>query len=511
MLIEIRVARANIRRFHQFLAERLRRKFIGSTVWIETVDGEPPWCGAIEALLSLERIVLHRSQEAMSDVLTAANLAPPPSPGRRADVIIDCSGLEPRHPDGQSGVLLRPLYAGLASSHALVANLLAGSLPEVAIEDVAAGRIVAFGRPGGGAAGLGGGIEAVLSRMALLIEAAIRTPLAYEPSTARHRPAPTAQRALAFVLRNLAADCARAVFHLCFHTPHWRVGWRMHDGPGVLERGNLGGPRWHVLPDSGRSFYADPFPVRWQGRTFVFVEELEHRVGKGFIAAIEFGPDGPIGEAIPVLVEPWHLSYPFIMEHAGALYMVPEASLSHVIALYRCTLFPHRWERVATLVDRVEAADCTFFRHDGLFWMMSATRENLGGYSDTLAIHYADDLLGPWTEHALRPALLDVAASRPAGRVVHKDGRLWRPVQDCSSGYGKVLGLAEIDKLDRESFSQVLRTRIAPGPAWPGRRLHTLNREGRLECIDGAIHNPKLSWARDIMAAKISPAEVADA
>jgi hypothetical protein len=27
---------------------------------------------------------------------------------------------------------------------------------------------------------------------------------------------------------------------------------------------------------------------------------------------------------------------------------------------------------------------------------------------------------------------------------------------------------------------------LRPGPLWPGRRLHTLNRAGRLECIDGS-------------------------
>ncbi len=29
-------------------------------------------------------------------------------------------------------------------------------------------------------------------------------------------------------------------------------------------------------------------------------------------------------------------------------------------------------------------------------------------------------------------------------------------------------------------------TVLRPGPLWPGRRLHTLNRAGRLECIDGS-------------------------
>ncbi len=47
---------------------------------------------------------------------------------------------------------------------------------------------------------------------------------------------------------------------------HWRIGWRWNDGPGVGDTLSLAGPRWNVLPDDGDRFYADPFPVEWQGR-----------------------------------------------------------------------------------------------------------------------------------------------------------------------------------------------------------------------------------------------------
>ena len=61
---------------------------------------------------------------------------------------------------------------------------------------------------------------------------------------------------------------------------------------------------WTDLPDDGRRFYADPFPIVWRGRTFLFVEEFEHRRGKGVISAVEFGADGPLGAPEPVLETP---------------------------------------------------------------------------------------------------------------------------------------------------------------------------------------------------------------
>ena len=57
-------------------------------------------------------------------------------------------------------------------------------------------------------------------------------------------------------------------------------------------------------------------------------------------------------------------------------------------------------------------------------------------------------------------------------------------VQDCTDGYGAALGLAEIVELTPTTFRQIIRHTIRPGPLWPGRKLHTLNRCGRLEVID---------------------------
>jgi hypothetical protein len=94
--------------------------------------------------------------------------------------------------------------------------------------------------------------------------------------------------------------------------------------------------------------------------------------------------------------------------------------------------------------------------------------------------------------HASNPVLLDRTSARPAGNLVTINGKLWRPVQDCTHGYGCALGLAEVVELSPTSFKQVVGHVIRPGPLWPGRKLHTLNRCGRLELIDGTSIQPKV-------------------
>jgi hypothetical protein len=221
---------------------------------------------------------------------------------------------------------------------------------------------------------------------------------------------------------------------------------------------------------------------------------LDHRENKGKISVVPFDDRGPCGPAELVLEEPWHLSYPFLIRHAGQIWMMPESLADRSVSLYRADPFPHRWVREATLLSNIGASDATIIRHGGRFWMLASIWDGEGSWSDTLSIFSAADLFGPWEPHAANPVLIDQASARSAGNIVERHGKLWRPVQDLTNGPGTGIGLAEIIRLDQENYEQKVRAVIrAPGD-WPGRRLHTLNRAGRLECIDAAAHSPRSRW-----------------
>lgn len=502
MRILIKIDRAAPRRFHRLLRDRLARRFPDAEIALSAIEGAPPLPGAVATLLGLERMIFRRSRDTLCDRLPANGLGLPSNGA--PDIVLDLSGRET--PTAAAALTLRPLYDGAPSEAAMIGALIDGRAPEIGIENVSAGHAVCKGTPSLEAAdGLTGGMEAVYSRVVILLEQAIRAPQKSLPRSAVEAHAVTSAALARFGLRGQIGQFVRRIYHLCCYAPHWRIGWRRHDGPGVMELGHLGGLKWNVLADPGRRFFADPFPIVRDGRTYLFFEDLDHRVGKGIISAVEFGPAGPTGPVFPVLEEPWHMSYPFLIEAGGELWMVPESSKSGQVTLYRCVEFPGKWERSAALLEGIEAADATIFRHDGLFYMMSAVREDIGGYSDTLAIHCAPDVAGPWKEHALRPALVDAGAARPGGAVVGKDGALWRPVQDCTHGYGHALRLARIDKLDPETFEQTLGPPIGSSALWPGGRLHTLNRAGSLEVIDGVAVTPKLGLARGLVARRLEP------
>ncbi len=101
--------------------------------------------------------------------------------------------------------------------------------------------------------------------------------------------------------------------------------------------------------------------------------------------------------------------------------------------------------------------------------------------------------------------LIDRASARPAGHVVTVGGRLLRSVQDCSHGYGMALSIAEIVRLDEEAFEQRIVAHVAPGGRWPGRKLHTLNRRGTLEVIDGSVIRPRTALLRGLAERRTRP------
>jgi hypothetical protein len=275
------------------------------------------------------------------------------------------------------------------------------------------------------------------------------------------------------------------------------VGWRqVTEDRDLWETQTLSGTRWNYLTDPKNRFFADPIAIEREGRTVLFVEDFHHERQKGVISAVEFDGSGPAGPLTCVLEEPWHLSYPLVFSHEGEVWMIPESSQNREVALYRADPFPYRWRKEATLLRDIPLTDATFIEHEGTYWLL-ATLEDQGNSSTDLFLFHSPSLLGPWEAHVRNPVLHDPRVARSAGPIVKRQGRLWRPVQDCSARYGAAVGLAEITRLDKAGYEQSLRNTLAPCREWPGRRLHTLSRAGAFEFIDGSANVLRWSGSKE--------------
>jgi hypothetical protein len=488
LLIEVRFDRASARQWQLRLVKTLGDK-LGVEVRVRWSEAANRISVGESLLFALERSVNRIPAGGLASAAVSHFSRYMGDRTKIPDLVLDFCGPLERQPTPTWFVTFDGEFGETGALNALFAD----RPPLVEVVDGSTRAVVASARPGTDS---GGGIlsafEDCLHRTTTLILAALSGSTPRVNQAARppvHRRPGTIRLALKLLVRK-ARRCAYQ--SLCY-APHWRVGWRFVDGLDVIDSVWNSGPAWNVIPDDGFHSYADPFPVVFRKRTFLFVEDFDHRCGRAVISAVEFGDKGPLSTPAPVLSSDVHLSYPFVFEDGGDMWMVPESSRTRTIDLYRATSFPDGWRVERTLVSGVEASDATLFKHASRWWMTATVKDGEGSCSDALHLWSAAALYGPWTPHRRNPVLIDISAARPAGRVVRRNDRLIRPVQDCRRGYGAALALAEITRLDDDGFEQSIIKTLEPGKAaWPGWRLHTLNRAGRLECIDGAAINFKL-------------------
>ena len=266
----------------------------------------------------------------------------------------------------------------------------------------------------------------------------------------------------------------------------WRPAYRIlkDDRNGIAATHAWPADGYQRLPERAGGFYADPFVFEHAGRRHVFLEYLPATTRKGVIARLEIGLDGTASSPRCVLEQPTHLSYPMVISHDGAIYMLPEMSAARRLQLFRADPFPDTWVADRVLLDDTVVADATPIRHGDTWWMFASVNDDAGSSWDQLALYHAADLLGPWTAHAGNPVLVDAGAARPAGAMWHECGQLMRVAQDCREGYGRGLAICRVDRLDRDGFAQTVVARLGVPPGSAASGVHTLNQAGGIEVID---------------------------
>jgi hypothetical protein len=235
-----------------------------------------------------------------------------------------------------------------------------------------------------------------------------------------------------------------------------------------------------LVPPKDR-FWADPFPFVRDGRTYLFLEELPYRRGKGHISVLEIDPEKGATQPVEVLRRDYHLSYPFVFEWEGEVYLLPETAEDRKVRLFRCRSFPDDWEEDRVLLDGVNAVDATLAEVDGRWWMFVNIGAPGAGNWDELHLFHADTPLGPWTPHRRNPVRSDCRAARPAGRLFRWQDALYRPAQDCSGTYGRRIVLHRILRLTPDAYEEEHVADLAPDWA---ERAHTLNTGTGLHVVD---------------------------
>lgn len=251
-----------------------------------------------------------------------------------------------------------------------------------------------------------------------------------------------------------------------------------------------------LLPHTEGEFAADPYVLVSGDETYIFYERYFHRTDLGHIAVsqLEAGRLGPPRAAIE---EPFHLSYPQLLEHGGEIYCIPESAAVKKVILYRAIDFPYRWEKAHTLLEGFAAQDSTILQFDDTWWLFCTNMDQ--GYNSHLHIWYAAELTGPWHPHPRNPVKIDVRSANCAGPIIASGGVLYRPGQDCARHYGSRVVINEIQSLTRRAYQERVVATIGPSSdSAYSRGLHTITSLGDDFVVDMLRYQFEPSAIRDI-------------
>jgi hypothetical protein len=242
------------------------------------------------------------------------------------------------------------------------------------------------------------------------------------------------------------------------------------------------------LPPPPDRIWADPFIWTQENKYYVFIEEMPFSTNRGHISCLTFDRQLNLLSNDIVLERQYHLSYPFLFEYDGELYMLPETGENRSIEAYRCTQFPNKWKFAKTLIPDIHAVDATLLEANGKWWLFASMANEDGIAWDTLNLYYADHPLSDsWTPHPCNPIVRDIRLARPAGEIFSRDGYLIRPSQDCFSRYGYATNFNRILKLTESDYAETCEATFTPPRLSRLISTHTWSTVEGLTAIDAVM------------------------
>ena len=253
------------------------------------------------------------------------------------------------------------------------------------------------------------------------------------------------------------------------------------------------------VTDVDADFVADPFMIHTNNKWYMFFEVMNKKSGQGDLG-LATSVDGITWKYQKIILdELFHLSYPDVFFGEKGFYMIVEAHETKSIRLYKATNFPFEWKFETTLLNGLNFTDPTIFRYENKWWLFTETNPHIAG---TLRLYYSDGIYGPWKEHPKSPIVDgDKNISRPGGRVIFYNDKIFRVAQDDWPTYGNQLRVFQIDQLTTSEYIEHelcdkpvlglenlnVRAKI---PHWRSEGVHHLDTHKTAEgnwiaCVDG--------------------------
>jgi beta-xylosidase len=231
--------------------------------------------------------------------------------------------------------------------------------------------------------------------------------------------------------------------------------------------------------------YADPFLFQdKQNNIWCFYEEKCEQT-LGILKC--FNLSQPTKEYVLDLDLDIHLSFPYVFEYQGIIYMIPETSQNNEVCLYESIDFPVKWKKVSQLLSG-PYVDSHVFRYRNDYFLFSTLKlEEQEKYR--LELYFSDSLFGPFQLHPNSPIQTGREMGRSGGSIFEDENNSYRVSQDCSEQYGREIIVSEILQISDNNYFEEIKSRklIAEkfGHLYGGHHISMLNSENsKLWAVD---------------------------
>ena len=273
----------------------------------------------------------------------------------------------------------------------------------------------------------------------------------------------------------------------------WGIVWRnnsMDDFPFKRNKS-----AFKPLPNNEDYWFADPMLIEREKQVYLFAEAFSRKDERGHICRFLYDGERFTDFKI-VIMNDYHMSYPFVFEHGENIYMIPETKQNRSIDLYVASFFPDTWEKKITLISNIYAVDTTVINVNGSWKLLTYV---VGEAESKLQIY---DFDVEETTLELKSEMVDVNKSlRSAGQFVVRGEELFRPSQQCKRRYGGGLCINRVTSA--RPYSEQLIKEITPqdivlsdGKVFKG--IHTYSQTAGIEVID-VLYGNKINVCKSIL------------
>lgn len=203
---------------------------------------------------------------------------------------------------------------------------------------------------------------------------------------------------------------------------------------------------------------ADPFLFVHNDTLFLFYEQKKLR-HNGTIMMMRTADLEHWSEPVEVLREPFHLSYPWVFEKDGHIYMIPETCGDKSVRLYEAKnseLTKFRFvkkllEQKTDDENEISFSDSSIVMRDGIYYLFTTVINN--GVNQ-LHLFYSDEFMGQYKEHPKSPVCVSKKYGRNAGCLIEHNNELFRLAQDCENGYGDNVHILKVKELSLDDYTE---------------------------------------------------------